>query len=105
MQSRDFVYIDDVVQANLLAADAPAASGRVINVGAGRHTTLVDLIAAINAALGTKVDPIFAPPREGDIRESLADITLARTLLKYEPKVAFADGLKRSIEFYKAIAK
>jgi UDP-glucose 4-epimerase len=105
MQSRDFVYIDDVVQANLLAADAPAASGRVINVATGRHTTLVDLIAAINGALGTKVEPIFAPPREGDIRESLADITLARTLLKYEPKVAFADGLKRSIEFYKSIVK
>ncbi|TWT95309.1 UDP-glucose 4-epimerase [Botrimarina colliarenosi] len=104
MQSRDFVYVEDVVQANLLAADAPAASGRVINVATGRHTTLLDLIAAINAALGASVEPIFDPPREGDIRESLADITLARTLLGYEPKVAFADGLKRSIDYYKSIA-
>lgn len=104
MQSRDFVYIDDVVQANLLAAEAPAASGRVINVATGRHTTLLDLIAAINAALGIEIEPIFAPPREGDIRESLADITLARTLLGYEPQVAFAEGLKRSIDYYKSIA-
>jgi UDP-glucose 4-epimerase len=108
LQSRDFVFIDDVVQANLLAADAPAASGRVINVATGRHTTLLDLIEAINAALGhapgNGIEPIFAPPRVGDVRESLADITLARTLLGYEPKVPFAEGLKRSVEYYKSVA-
>lgn len=104
MQSRDFVYIDDVVRANLLAADAPAASGRVVNVATGRHTTLLDLIAAVNAALGTSVEPVFAPPREGDVRESLADITLARTLLGYEPQVPFAEGLRRSIDYYRSVA-
>lgn len=104
MQSRDFVYVDDVVQANLLAADAPAASGRVINVATGRHTTLLDLIAAINHALGTKVEPEFAAAREGDIRESLADITLARKLLGYEPRVSFAGGLQRSIDYYQSVA-
>lgn len=103
-QSRDFVYVDDVVQANLLAGDAPAASGRVINVATGRHTTLLDLIAAINGALGTAVEPEFAPPREGDIRESLADITVARTVLGYEPSVTFDAGLRRSIDYYKSIA-
>lgn len=103
-QSRDFVFVEDVVQANLLAADAAEASGRVINVATGRHTTLLDLIAAINAATGGTIEPIHADPREGDIRESLADITLARRLLKYEPRVTFAEGLKRSIDYYKSIA-
>ncbi|MEO0529595.1 MAG: SDR family NAD(P)-dependent oxidoreductase [Planctomycetota bacterium] len=103
IQSRDFVYVEDVVQANLLAADAADASGRVMNVATGRHTTLLDLIAAINAAAGTNLEPVFAEQREGDIRESLADITVARTVLGYEPKVAFAEGLKRSIDYYKSI--
>lgn len=104
MQSRDFVFVEDVVQANLLAADAPDASGRVINVATGRHTTLLDLIDAINAAAGTDLEPIFAEARVGDVRESLADITQARRLLRYEPKVPFAEGLKRSIDYYKSIA-
>ncbi|MEQ8848200.1 SDR family oxidoreductase [Botrimarina sp.] len=104
MQSRDFVFVEDVVRANLLAAEAPQASGRVINIGTGRHTTLLDLIDAINAAAGTTLEPVFADPRPGDIRESLADITLARTLLGYEPRVAFADGLKQSIDYYRSIA-
>lgn len=104
MQSRDFVFVEDVVQANLLAAEAEGASGRVINVATGRHTTLVDLIDAINAAAGTSLEPVFAEPRAGDIRESLADITLARTLLGYEPRVAFAEGLKRSIDYYRSLA-
>lgn len=104
MQSRDFVFVEDVVQANLLAADAPEASGHVINVATGRHTTLLDLIAAINAATGGSLEPIFAEARVGDVRESLADITLARTVLGYEPKVLFAEGLMRSIDYYKSIA-
>src|SRR5690606_30143707 len=73
MQSRDFVYIADVVQANLLAADEPAAVGQSINVAAGRQATLLDLVGAINDALGTSISPVFAPPRAGDVRESLAD--------------------------------
>ncbi|QDT67651.1 UDP-glucose 4-epimerase [Planctomycetes bacterium MalM25] len=104
MQSRDFVFVEDVVQANLLAADAPEANGQVLNVATGRHTTLLDLIAAINAAAGTDLEPVFAEARVGDVRESLADITRARQLLGYEPKVPFAEGLKRSIEYYKSIA-
>lgn len=104
MQSRDFVYVEDVVRANLLAADAPGANGRVINVATGRHTTLLDLIAAINAATGSELEPVFEQPRAGDVRESLADITVARTVLGYEPSVAFPDGLKRSIEHYKRVA-
>lgn len=104
LQSRDFVYVGDVVRANLLAAEAEKANGRVINVGSGRRFTLLDLIAELNGALGLEVEPIFDPPRAGDVRESLADITLARQLLGYEPQTSFAEGLSKSIDYYRSIA-
>jgi len=100
-QSRDFTYVDNIVHGNLLAADAPAAVGRTINVACGESYDLLELVAGINAALGTKIEPIFEPPRAGDVRESLADITLARQLLKYEPKVGFDEGLDRTVDFYR----
>ncbi len=103
-QSRDFVFVADVVQANLAAAAAPAASGRVFNVACGRQQSLLELIASINQALGTKIEPVLAPPRAGDVRESVADITAARTTLGYEPKVDFDEGLRRSIDYYRSIA-
>lgn len=99
-QSRDFTYVDNVVDANLLAAEAPGAAGRVINVANGRATDLLTLVAALSRLLGTSVQPEHAPPRAGDVRESMADITLARTLLRYEPKVDFEEGLRRSIDYY-----
>ncbi len=104
-QSRDFTYVANVVQGNLLAADAPDVSGRVINIANGRSTSLLQLISALNRFLGTDVQPIHEAPRVGDVRESLADITLARKLLKYEPEVEFEEGLRRSIEYYKTIVK
>lgn len=103
MQSRDFTYVSDIVRGNLLAADADHVAGQVINVATGKQFTLLDLIAAINAVLGTQIEPVFADPRPGDVRESLADITLARRLLGYEPLVTFDEGLARSIEYYKSI--
>ncbi|QDU91147.1 UDP-glucose 4-epimerase [Pirellulimonas nuda] len=105
LQSRDFVFVEDVVNANLLAAAAPGASGRVINVGSGARLTLLDLIAAVNGALGTELAPVFDPPRAGDVRESLADISVAREVLGYEPQLTFSEGLARSIDYYRAIAK
>ena len=102
-QTRDFVYVADVVQANLLAADAPDAVGETINVACGRQSTLLDLIAAINGALETDIEPIFAPPRAGDVRDSLADVSKAKRLLGYEPSVDLGEGLKRSIEYYRSI--
>jgi UDP-glucose 4-epimerase len=102
-QSRDFTYIDNVVHGNLLAADAPGVAGRIFNVANGRQTSLLDLIATLNRLLGTNVEPNFAPPRAGDVRESLADISRARRDLKYEPQVDFEDGLRRSIEYYKQL--
>lgn len=102
-QSRDFTYIDNVVHGNLLAADANAAqaAGRVFNVANGRQVTLLEMLSKLQALLGTEIEPRFADPRPGDIRESLADISLARTLLKYEPQVDFDSGLERSIEYYR----
>jgi len=104
-QSRDFVYVANVVQANLLAADAPGAVGRVVNVGTGESTTLLRLIDALKQCLGMEVNPKFDAPRPGDVRESLADILQARTLLGYDPQVGFEEGLCRSIAYYRRIAK
>jgi UDP-glucose 4-epimerase len=103
MQSRDFTYVSDIVRGNLLAADAEDVAGQVINVATGKQFTLLDLIASINLVLGTEIAPVFADPRPGDVRESLADISLARKLLGFEPEVSFSDGLARSIEYYRSI--
>ena len=105
-QSRDFTYVGNVVQGKLLAADADAklVSGRTLNVANGRCTSLLELIAILNTLLGTKIQPVHAPPRVGDVRESLADITQARKLLAYEPQIDFEEGLRRSIEYYRKTA-
>lgn len=103
-QSRDFTYVANVVHANLLAADAEGVAGRVFNAAGGRSITLLELLGAINEVLGTQVEPEFAPPRPGDIRESMADISMARTVLGYEPQVDFLDGLRRSIDYYRSLA-
>jgi UDP-glucose 4-epimerase len=100
-QSRDFTFVANVVHANLLAADAPDTAGRVLNAANGRSISLLELLSAINDLLGTKVVPRYEPARPGDIRESMADITLARTLLRYEPQVDFHEGLRRSIDYYR----
>lgn len=104
-QSRDFVYVENVVEANLLAAHSPAAVGRVLNIGGGRATDLLTLLAALNRLLHMQVEPEFAPARPGDVRESLADITLAQTLLGYRPRVDFEEGLRRSIAYYRQLVE
>jgi UDP-glucose 4-epimerase len=104
-QSRDFTFVGDVVAGNLLAADAPNVSGRVFNIATGHQVNLLELIAALNRLLDTDVAPIFAPPRAGDVRESLADITLARQHLRYEPGIRFDEGLRRSIDYYCSLVK
>jgi UDP-glucose 4-epimerase len=105
-QSRDFTYVANVVHGNLLAADADArvVAGRTFNVANGRSTSLLELLKLLNQFLGTKIEPVHAPPRVGDVRESLADITQARSCLAYEPQVGFEEGLRRSIEYYRQIA-
>jgi UDP-glucose 4-epimerase len=103
-QSRDFSFVANAVQANLLAADAPGVAGRVFNIATGRNTDLLTLVDVLNRLLGTHVQPRHAPPRVGDVRESLADITQARNLLGYEPQVDFEEGLRRSIAYYRTLA-
>lgn len=102
-QSRDFTYVADIVRGNLLAAEAPGISGKVINVATGREFTLLDLITSINQALGTQIEPVFEAPRLGDVRKSLADITLAGKLLGFEPQVSFDEGLAKSINYYRSV--
>jgi len=103
-QSRDFTYIANVVHGNLLAADATEAVGRVFNLATGRSISLLNLTDRLNQLLGTDIQAVHAPPRRGDILESLADITEARKYLDYTPQVDFDEGLRRSIEYYRALA-
>jgi UDP-glucose 4-epimerase len=106
-QSRDFTYVENVVRGNLLAASASAAevSGRVFNVAAGGKISLLELIAALNKLLKTNFEPQHEPPRLGDVRESMADITLARQFLGYEPSIGFEEGLRQSIDYYVGLVK
>lgn len=96
-QTRDFTYVDNVVLANLLAAASPAerVAGETINIGTGRRSDLLQVLGALNAALATPVagEPEFGPPRAGDVRDSVADISKARDLLGYEPIVGLDEGL------------
>ncbi|HEY7678818.1 MAG TPA: SDR family oxidoreductase [Candidatus Methylomirabilis sp.] len=100
-QSRDFTYVENVVAANLLAAQAPAGAlrGAVCNVACGEHSTLLDLVAALNGALGTRLEPIFRPRRPGDVLHSHAAIGRAEALLGYGPSVRFAEGIRRTVEW------
>jgi nucleoside-diphosphate-sugar epimerase len=99
-QSRDFVYVDDVVQANILAAEGDV-SGEAFNIASGGRSTINELVEILNQHLETDIDPIYDDPRPGDIRHSYADISKARKMLNYEPEVPFDDGLKRTIEYYR----
>jgi UDP-glucose 4-epimerase len=103
-QSRDFTYVANVVQGNLLAAEVAGSAGQTFNIACGEKLDLLDLVAAINRVLGSKIEPNFDPPRAGDVRDSLADITLARQVLGYEPEIDFDEGLRRSIEYYRQLA-
>ena len=99
-QSRDFTYIDNVVAANLSAAQAPAASGQVMNLGLCERTTLNQLLGELQRIIGTSLAPQYEDARPGDIRHSLADITRAEELLGYRPTVGLAEGLRRTVEWY-----
>jgi UDP-glucose 4-epimerase len=98
-QSRDFTYVDNVVAANLLAADAPGVSGRIFNISAGAPTTVDELAETIGRLLGKRVERTYLPPRPGDLRNSWADIGAAREILGYEPTIDLEEGLRRTAEF------
>jgi len=101
LQTRDFTFVENNVRANILAAttDKPVA-GRSINIACGTSFSLLDLLRAINTALGKNIDPVFAPARKGDVKHSLADIALARKLLGYEVNVDFGEGIRRTVAWY-----
>ncbi len=105
-QSRDFTYIDNVVHANLLAAEAPAekVKGRMMNAATGSRITLNETFDILRELTGYKGEPAYATPRAGDIRDSLADIRLAGDLLGYKPLVDFREGLRRTVEWYRQSA-
>lgn len=100
-QTRDFTYVSDVVQANLKAASAAGAPGGVFNAGAGRRTSVNRLYEIIADILSVRIRPRHDPPRPGDIRHSLADVSAARQVLGYEPEVSVADGLRLTVEWLK----
>jgi UDP-glucose 4-epimerase len=100
-QARDFVFVDDVVRANMLASTAPeAAWSRAFNIGRGERRTVNELLTAIRSLIpGDHPDPIHAPPRPGEIRDSWSDIAAAREVLDYRPLTGFEDGLRLTIEW------
>jgi len=100
-QSRDFVPVDNVVHANLLAAEAGAVHGEAVNIGCGTRVDLNTMVGVFNEVLGTSFEPIYEPRRAGDVMHSMADITAARRLLGYEPQVDFRDGLARTLDWYR----
>jgi nucleoside-diphosphate-sugar epimerase len=101
-QSRDFTFIENVVQANLHAAAAPAkADGLVYNVACGEAITVKELCLRIRDLVGTELEPEYGPARAGDVRHSLADISRARDLLDYEPQIGLAEGLERTVAWYR----
>lgn len=100
LQSRDFTYVANAVQALIRAAETPEVSGNVYNVGTGETVTVLDLVAALNRILGTNLKPVFTPARVGDVKFSKADIRRTRADLGYEPTVGFEDGLRQTVEWY-----
>jgi UDP-glucose 4-epimerase len=104
-QSRDFTYIDNVVEANLLAAKAPAAAGEAFNVGCGERVSLLDIIARLEALLGKKLERRHTPSRAGDVPHTLADVSKAKRLMGYSPLVNFDEGFRRTVEYFRSSSK
>jgi nucleoside-diphosphate-sugar epimerase len=104
-QTRDFTYVANVVDGVLRACEAPKASGEIINVATGGRISLNKLFATMRELIGAKVEPAYAEPRAGDVRDSQADIRKAAEILDYKPIVTFEEGLKRTIEWYRATTR
>jgi UDP-glucose 4-epimerase len=103
-QSRDFTYIDNVVEANLLSARAPNVGGEVFNVGCGERTSLLEIVARLEKILGRALHRRHMPSRTGDVPHTLADVSKGERLLGYTPVVGFNEGLARTIEYFRSIA-
>ena len=103
-QTRDFTYVANVVDGVLRACEAPQAAGEVINVATGGRISLNDLLKTMNRIVGTDIEAVYREAREGDVRDSQADVSKARRLLGYEPTVGLEDGLRRTLEWCQASA-
>jgi UDP-glucose 4-epimerase len=101
LQSRDFTYVDNVVEANLLASEVEGAAGKFFNVACGGRYTLLDLLSKIKKILGSDVEPVHESPRAGDVRDSQASIEAAKAILGYKVAVDFDEGLRRTVEWYR----
>jgi nucleoside-diphosphate-sugar epimerase len=100
-QSRDFIYVKSVVQANITAAESPDTGGEALNVASGKGLTVNALLAAVNGIVGTEIQAVHAEPRPGDIKHSVADIAKARRVMGFEPQIPFMDGLKDTVSWYR----
>lgn len=103
-QSRDFVFVDDVVRANLAAATTPRVGGKTFNVATGRSCTLLDLVTTLNRVLSTDLKPVFEAARLGDVRDSLADVTAAQDQLGFAAQTSLEEGLRETVNYYRAAA-
>ncbi|MDD5310541.1 MAG: SDR family oxidoreductase [Candidatus Omnitrophica bacterium] len=102
-QSRDFTYVDNVVEANLTAAIREGASGEVFNVACGKAYNLLELVKFLNEIIGKDIKPKFMPPRPGDVKHTLADVAKMKKLLKFDPKVDFVLGLRKTVEYFRSV--
>ncbi len=103
-QTRDFTYIDNVVHGNILAMEIERTRGESVNIACGGAVSINQVISEINRLLGSAVEPACTERRPGDVMHSCADVTLARTLLGFEPVVGFEEGLGRAIDYYRSLA-
>ena len=104
-QSRDFTFIDNVVEANLLAARAAGAPGEVFNVGCGSRVSLLEIIARLETILGRRLERRHTPSRAGDVLHTLADVSKGKRLLGYTPLVDFDEGFRRTVEYFRTSLK
>jgi nucleoside-diphosphate-sugar epimerase len=102
-QTRDFVYVHDIVRANLLAAESEGAAGTVANIAGGRRISLNALVGLIAELTGCDKRPVYAPERVGDVRDSQADVRRARDLLGFEPLTGLRDGLAETVEYFRKL--
>ncbi|MCK4667461.1 GDP-mannose 4,6-dehydratase, partial [Candidatus Dependentiae bacterium] len=99
-QSRDFTFIDNVVDANIKAALSPDAPGNVFNVACNERSSINDMVDILSGISGKEINPTFSESRFGDVKHSLADISKARSILKFEPVVKFKDGLEKTFTWF-----
>lgn len=100
-QSRDFTFIDNVIEANLQACTAKGAPGEVFNIAYGKRVTINELVERLNKILQTRIEPTYQSPRKGDVRHSLADISQAGKTLHYSPEIGFDEGLEKTVQGFR----